>query len=171
MDAQESSLLSEGVCHQLGIISYHPNVGASTPTVHSHEENDMVTVPVVRVKLIKSVWLFLSQSKMVTVQLEKDRGFSGTVLIEPVFDDCDTAADVQLGCSLVNLEEGKPVKVLLTNSTGFTQHVKRGYWSGLAYEATPVSIGGGMGAARGAKPPQFLLSLHRNVIFLHTNVS
>jgi len=25
--------------------------------------------------------------------------------------------------------------------------------------------------ARGTEPPQFLLSLHRNVIFLHTNVS
>jgi len=83
--------------------------------VHSLEENDMVTVPVVRVKLIKSVWLFPSQNKTVTVQLEKDHGLSGTVLIEPIPDDCGTAADVQLGCSLVNLEEGKPCSKGVTN--------------------------------------------------------
>jgi len=32
-------------------------------------------------------------------------------------------------------------------------------------------IGSGIGGAREAEPPQFLLSLHRNVIFLHTNVT
>jgi len=46
---------------------------------------------------------------------------------------------VQLGCYLVNLDKGKPLKVLLTNSIGFT-HVKIRCWSGLAYEATPVSV-------------------------------
>ena len=141
MDARDPLLLSEGVCHQLGIISYHPNVGASMPKVSSLEDNDtVVTVPVVRVKLIESVRLLPSQSKMVPVQLEKDHGFSGTVLIEPLSDDHNTVADVQLGCSLVNLDGDKPVKVLLTNSTGFTQYVDRGYWNGLAYEATPVRV-------------------------------
>jgi len=90
------------------------------------EQNDpVVAVPVVKVKLIESVRLLPSQSKMVTVQLKKDHGFSGTVLIEPSSDDCSTVADVQFGCSLVNIDEDKPVKVLLTNSTGFTQHVDR----------------------------------------------
>ena len=138
MDAHEPLLLSEGVCYQLGIISYHPNVGISMPTIRSHEDTDtVVTIPVVRVQLIESVQLLPSQSKMVATQLEKDHGFSGTVMIEPSPDDCST---VQLGCSLVTLDNDKPVKVLLTNSTGFTQQVDKGLWNGLAYEATPVSV-------------------------------
>jgi len=49
MDAQDS--MSEGACHQLGIIPYHPDVGV-------HPLQDSVTaVPVVRVKLVESVWL------------------------------------------------------------------------------------------------------------------
>jgi len=108
------------------------------PKVSSLEQNHPVSV--VKVKLIKSVWLLplqSIQSKMVTVQLKKDHGFSGTLLIELSSDNCSTFAD---GCPLVNLDEDKPVKVLLTNSTGFTQNVDRGCWNGLAYEASPVRV-------------------------------
>ena len=48
---------------------------------------------------------------MVTVQLKKDHGFGRTVLTELSSDNCSTVAD---GCSLVNLDEDKPVKVLLS---------------------------------------------------------
>ena len=124
MDACDPLLLPEGVCHQLGIISNHPNVGASKPTMSSHEDTDsVVTVPVVRVQLIESVRLLPSQSKMVAVQLEKDYGFSRPVMIKPSSDDFST---LQLGHSLVNHDDDKPVKVLLTNPTGFTQHVDKG---------------------------------------------
>lgn len=68
------------------------------------------------VKLTESIQLLLSQSKMVTVQLEKDHEFSGTVLIEPLFDDCSTAADVRLGYCLVHLNEDNSIKLLLINS-------------------------------------------------------
>ena len=90
----------------------------------SYEDTEsVVTVPVVRVQLIESVRLLPSQSRIVAVQLEKDHGFSGTVMIDPSSDDFGT---IQLGHSLVNLDDDKLVKVLLTNSTGFTQHVDKG---------------------------------------------
>ena len=56
MDACEPVLLSEGVCHQLGIISYHPKVGASLPATSVPDATEssalVVTVPVGRVHLV-----------------------------------------------------------------------------------------------------------------------
>ena len=68
MDAREPLLLYEAVCYQLGITLYHPNVGISMPTISLHKDTDtVVTVPVVRIRLIESVRLLPSQSKMVAV--------------------------------------------------------------------------------------------------------
>ena len=59
MDAEEQLLLSEGVCRQLGIVSYHPQVevwrGRQKQDV-THTKNK-VKVPTIRVKLINSVSL------------------------------------------------------------------------------------------------------------------
>ena len=52
MDARDPLLLSEGVCHQLGIIKYHPSIGADPPVTQSSLD---AHVPVIRVKLIHSV--------------------------------------------------------------------------------------------------------------------
>ena len=142
MDAREPLLLSEGVCHQLGIISYHPNVGTSLPATSVSDTTEpsapVVTVPVVRVHLVKSTRLLPLQSKMVAVQLEKDLGLSGTVLIEPLLDERSTGTDLHLGCCIINLAGDKPFQVLLTNPTGFRQQVGKESWSGLACEVTPV---------------------------------
>ena len=131
--------MSEGVCHQLHIISYHPQVGASTCTVRIPDNEEScdptVNVPVVRVKLVESTRLLPLQSKMVTVQ--QDHELKGTVLIEPS-DECKLSAELQLGSCLVNLDKEHPVIVPLTNSTGLTQQVDKDSWSGIAYEATPV---------------------------------
>ena len=50
MDAHEQLLLSEGVCRQLGIVSYHPSVTARKST-----RKTTAIVPTVRVKLIQSL--------------------------------------------------------------------------------------------------------------------
>ena len=62
MDAHEQLLLSEGVCRQLGIISYHPEVQAFTPTKESENSPPLsgnstnpCQVPSVRVQLVRSV--------------------------------------------------------------------------------------------------------------------
>ena len=46
MDAQDPLLLSEGVCRQLGIITYHPSI--ELPSVQQHKEKPPVKVPTVR---------------------------------------------------------------------------------------------------------------------------
>ena len=63
MDAKESLLLSEGMCHQLGIISYHPQV---TPgDNHSKEKaTSDVLLPAVRVQLVEMVKLKPRESIM-----------------------------------------------------------------------------------------------------------
>ena len=73
MDAKESLLLSEGVCRQLGIVSYHPQV---TPGGnHSKEKiTSDVLVPAVRVQLVETVKLKPRESIMAGVR------WAGTVV-------------------------------------------------------------------------------------------
>ena len=85
MDAYDSLLLSEGVCHQLGIIKYHPSVGASIPTIPSSSED--AHVPVVRVKLIHSVRIPPMKCAVVPVQLVGERPGHGLTLLEPLCVD------------------------------------------------------------------------------------
>lgn len=58
MDAPESLLLSEGVCRQLDIITYHSEVqgGGSIKNKHEQSSGDKCcTVPTVRVRLVQDV--------------------------------------------------------------------------------------------------------------------
>ena len=77
-------------------------------------------VPVVSIKLVESTQLLPLQSKMVTVQLDKDHKLKVTFLIEPL-DNCKLSAELQLGSYLVNFDKEDPVMVLVTNSTSLTQ--------------------------------------------------
>ena len=53
MDAQEQLLLSEGVCQQLGIVTYHPSIKPSkVPDKNSDVD---ALVPTVRVCLVQSL--------------------------------------------------------------------------------------------------------------------
>ena len=61
IDAHDPLLLSEGVCHQLDIISYHPSVDSHDPLPPVPPQAPVlqdvppeVVVPVVRVKLIQT---------------------------------------------------------------------------------------------------------------------
>ena len=106
------------------IVSYHLQVGASTCTARVPDNKDLydptVTVPVVSMKLVESTQLLPLQSKMVTVQLDKDHKLKGTFLIKPL-DECKLSAELQLGSYLVNFDKKDLVIVLLTNSTSLTQ--------------------------------------------------
>lgn len=53
MDASEPLLLSEGVCRQLGIVTYHPEVSTSQP--QSPAIDAEVRVPTVKIQLLQSV--------------------------------------------------------------------------------------------------------------------
>ena len=53
MDAQEQLLLSEGVCRQLGIVTYHPSIEPSK--VPDKDSDADALVPTVRVCLVQSL--------------------------------------------------------------------------------------------------------------------
>ena len=55
MNASEQVLLSEGVCGQLGIATYHSDVEAPPPS--TQEADVAVCVPAVRIQLVQSVKL------------------------------------------------------------------------------------------------------------------
>jgi len=67
MDAHDDLLLSEGVCRQLGIFTYHPHVGVPPITASVAEQPLMRSV---RIKLMKSVRMAPRSSGVVLAQLD-----------------------------------------------------------------------------------------------------
>ena len=51
MDAHDPLLLSEGVCHQLGIVMYHPEVETKS-SVPERPDSEEAVVPTVRICLL-----------------------------------------------------------------------------------------------------------------------
>ena len=87
MDAPEQLLLSKGVCRQLGILTYHPEVqrwrGGRRPRVYDKQAK----IPMVRVRSVKLVCVLPLRSTVVNVQLDAfDTGYHDarkSVLLEP----------------------------------------------------------------------------------------
>ena len=73
MDAPEQLLLSEGVCRQLGVIRYHPEVKLGNVTVKA-ESNAVgdCKIPMVRVKLVRDISLLPNQHVMAEVTLQRE---------------------------------------------------------------------------------------------------
>ena len=134
MDARDSLLLSEGVCHQLGIIQYHPDVGANPHPTQS--ESPDAHVPVVRVKLIHSVRIPPMKSAIVPVQLEEGAPARGLALLEPLSGD----GALQFVSSLVRLDEQGRCNMMVTNPTGFTHKLEEGAIVGEASETECVQV-------------------------------
>ena len=102
MDAHDHLLLSDGVCRQLGIISYHPSVALQQPTT---KQQMFSTVPTVRIRLVHSVHLPPQRMTMETVQVE-NRILAGPVVMEPTRLFSESEGDgVQFGDSLVVVSE------------------------------------------------------------------
>ena len=109
MDAHDELLLSEGVCQQLGIINYHPQVRlrekrwqkASKEEFKTEERGgeigfgDGAIVPTVRVKLIQSVRVLPFHTAQVPVRVEGDNASMGPLLVVKP-KDLKSMKDVQL---------------------------------------------------------------------------
>ena len=81
MDAPEPLLLSEGVCRQLGLVTYHPEVKARRGggTVAAQE----CRVPAVRVQLVKGVKLPPGPARSVLAEVKWSQdGLTGPLLLE-----------------------------------------------------------------------------------------
>ena len=137
MDSSYQLFLSEGVCRQLGIITYHPSVRMKKKP--STGETPPVGVPMVRVKLVKSI--SVPPLQCITAHARVDeRNFDGPVLVESIHSLCEQ--DVQLADAVVSpVDKDGTLCVVLRNPTGFTQHVEEGTQIEQACEAKPVEEG------------------------------
>ncbi len=79
MDAPEQLLLSEGVCRQLGIVTYHPSLGVG-PSV---DVSPMTQLQTVRIRLVDTVRIPPLQSAVVQLETEGRTELKGPVLLEP----------------------------------------------------------------------------------------
>ena len=142
MDAQDPLLLSEGVCRQLGILTYHPDVlhrgrNAVKPTVASSESSDAV-VPMVRVRLLQAVKLPPQHCGQFEARLEAMLEGEGALLLEssPELEGSGVWAQE----SLIEPRSGT-VQVVLSNPTGFTQSLEKNDVVGIA-EVVAVTLMG-----------------------------
>ena len=79
MDAFDDLLLSEGVCRQLGIVEYHPQVDANKPNRDPEVEPPPSALSV-RIQLVQSVRLTTRSGTLVSVKLENHE-VSGPLLL------------------------------------------------------------------------------------------
>ena len=102
MDTTEQLLLGEGVCRQLGIVTYHPDVKQCLETAETSDA--AVQVPTVRVQLLKSVSIPPRESICVAVKTTSSLRDQDTMMLD---SDPDLTPDgVQVSPSLLNGGDG-----------------------------------------------------------------
>ena len=128
MDAPKDLLLSEGVCRQLGILTYYPEVqplrirrGEKTSEKSTETKETDCQVSMVRVRLVQGLQLLPGQSMPVEVELScqelKDTHCS--LLFEP------STGEEQNTCGGWPAERGTAI-LLVVNHLGFTQELEKG---------------------------------------------
>ena len=154
MDAKEDLLLSEGVCRQLNIVTYHPEVGPVTkitargqslgPGQSAGKAADTVTdtdavTDSVTVKLVKTVCVLPSQSVMAQVQLSSALFPPGPILIEadPIMTEL---RGIQLSDALVFTDDQGFADVCFSNVSGMTVSVDGGSPVGSAMPADSIPL-------------------------------
>ena len=153
MDAADQLLLSEGVCRQLGIISYHPEVESwrgkrrKPPPVSELKPaegqdpdggDDSVSsalVPLIRVNLVQTVHLLPHQSKVVEVRIDAD-GRNVPLLLESARLDC--GADLET--ALIQPTTDGVAYTVVSNWTGMSLSVEEDSNLGEASTVTVVDI-------------------------------
>ena len=142
MDAPEELLLSEGVCRQLSIISYHPEVQTSAtakPTTSSKgEQNEgQCTVSTVRMCLVQDVRLKPDECVPIQAQMDGDTRTN----MQPLLAKSDRVLVEERGLQMVEaiLPPNKDglVQVCLVNHLGITQRLEKGLEVG---KAQPVEV-------------------------------
>ena len=141
MDAHDQLLLSEGVCRQLSIITYHPDVQVwrggrrlgGRGGVCSKPKD--AKVPTVRVRLLQTVRILPLQQTTVDVVIDHCRQ-DVPLLLEPC-EEVRQSVGLTAEAALLKIEDGKS-RIMLTNSTGFSQVMPRGSDLGEVVEVAVV---------------------------------
>ena len=139
MGAADPLLLSEGVCRQLGIVTYHPDVLIEAPQQEqSQSDRDSESepvVPMVKVQLLKAVKLLPRQGALCDVWMDRPEG-KEPLLLEPDSELEDAGIWTQEGV----IDAGEQLRVVLSNPTGFTQYLEADTVVGIAGPVTFPSM-------------------------------
>ena len=158
MDTDEPLLLSEGVCHQLGIVQYHPQVAvrplkerqrvASTKEtstgseevqpVPALPEQSVNSKPTATVKLVQSLRLPPGHCVVVPVQVDGGGELRGRLqLLEPDTSLCERS-QLEIPPALLEWSEQEETELVVTNNSGFTQRIDAGAIVGQSVNAQTV---------------------------------
>ena len=140
MDAHDSLLLSEGVCRQLGVLSFHPEVKPLKEL--SPAGLSSARVPLVRVSLVQSVRLLPHQSVGAAVRVEGVDQFTKPLLLEHS-PEVQRMTGIQCGDSLIEPREGL-AHIVLSNPTGCSLQVSADTCIGEASEVSLVEATHGL---------------------------
>ena len=126
-------LLSEGICRQLGVMSYHPSLGPGREPTEQAAVDSTTAAAQLHTGLVDSVCVPPHQSVIARLEPED---LSGLVLVEPSVSFTGSESDTL--CFSETLVDGMsgPTYVVLSNPTGFTRSLDRGTWVGCASQAT-----------------------------------
>jgi len=120
MDAPEQLLFSEGICHQLGIIRYYPDVKPGNATEKTSAVGDC-KVPMVRVKLVQDIRLLPNQHFMAEVTLQREE--VGESCEPPLFKPDALLAREKIQALETVLPNDEKLYVPILNQLGFTQRM------------------------------------------------
>lgn len=123
MDAQDQLLLSEGVCRQLGIVTYHPSI--EPPAVPDRNSDVEALVPTVRVRLVQSLRLPANQGAVVPVCCDSEGGMAklqSPLLVEPVPE----LGSLVVESAVVSPPRDGLTQMVVWNKSGFTQQLSKG---------------------------------------------
>ena len=133
MDAHDPLLLSEGVCSQLGIVSYHPDVESKEPSAVPEE----AAVPIIRVCLLQSVSIPAGQSALIPVRVEGACPPKGPLLLD--YDSSvEQTTGLQFEDALLQPDQDGVATLCVSNSRGFLGLVEEGTVLGTAVKAVVV---------------------------------
>ena len=129
MDARDQLLLSDGVCHQLDIVTYHPEVQQWRKWQTRWQE---AQVPTVRVKLVKTI-----DCHQATVQLWMLNSASINTERPLLSEDCTLGTESVVSGSLLRTTETGLAQLVISNTSGWTEVIQEGKELGVA---TCVSV-------------------------------
>ena len=109
------------MCRQLGIVTYHPEVGASPPQMQV--TNAGIRVPAAKIQLVKSVKLPPRQSVVADASGEQEQS-KGPYFRKLILHSGSVATST-FWCLMLVPRLVQP-KVVLTNCLGFTQELESG---------------------------------------------
>ena len=143
MDAYDQLLLSEGVCRQLGIVSYHSSVDSGKSTKKSTEgksSEEVAVVPTIRVNLVKSLRLPANQGAVVSVELTGCCHQNAPSLLVQNQEHIERETGLRVEDAIVTVPESGVAQIVVRNCSGFTQSVAGGECLAMAEVAEILTV-------------------------------